>query len=120
MTEPGYADMVRRDVRTFAVAGALLVAALACLALWQLDVIGANGRVATLALGLLAFLVSFVGWASGDRRIRDRLFVLGPARRRGAADRHRRRRPGRAGHLVRAGAARDVGVRDVAPAQPDG
>jgi hypothetical protein len=79
MTDRAYADMVRRDVRTFVVSGVLLVAALACLVLWALDVIAANnGRAATLALGLLAFLVSFVGWASGDRRIRDRLFVLGP------------------------------------------
>jgi uncharacterized membrane protein len=71
--------MVRRDVRTFVVSGVLLVAALACLALWALDVLAANGRAATLVLGLAAFLVSFVGWASGDTRIRDRLFVLGPA-----------------------------------------
>jgi hypothetical protein len=79
VTERGYADMVRRDVRTFVVAGLLLVASLACLVLWALDVLGANGRVATLALGLVAFLVSFVGWVGGDTRIRDRLFVLGPA-----------------------------------------
>jgi len=70
--------MVRRDVRTFAVAAVFLVAALATMVLWLLDVLGANGRVATLGLGLLAFLVSFIGWASGDRRIRDRLFVLAP------------------------------------------
>jgi hypothetical protein len=79
VTEPGYADMVRRDVRAFVVSGVLLVAALACLVLWALDIVAANnGRVATLGFGLLAFLVSFIGWASGDRRIRDRLFVLGP------------------------------------------
>jgi len=78
VTERAYADMVRRDVRTFVVAGVLLVAALAVLVLWALDVVGSGGRAATLGLGLLAFLVSFIGWASGDRRIRDRLFVLGP------------------------------------------
>jgi hypothetical protein len=78
VTEPGYADMVRRDVRAFVVSGLLLVAALACLVLWALDVLSANGRVVTLGVGILALLVSFVGWASGDRRIRDRLFVLGP------------------------------------------
>jgi hypothetical protein len=70
--------MVRRDVRAFAISGALLVAALACLVLWALGVMGANGHVATLGLGILAFLVSFIRWASGDRQIRDRLFVLGP------------------------------------------
>jgi hypothetical protein len=78
VTEPGYADMVRRDVRAFVMSGILLVAALACLVLWALDVLGGNGRVATFALGLLAFLVSFIRWMGDDRRIRDRLFVLGP------------------------------------------
>ena len=79
MTERAYAGMVRRDVRTFVIAGILLVAALACLALWALDIVAANnGRVATLGFGLLAFLASFIGWASGDRRIPERLFVLAP------------------------------------------
>jgi hypothetical protein len=70
--------MVRRDVRTFVIAGVLLVAAVAVLVLWALDVVGPGGRPLTLGLGLGAFLVSFIGWATGDRRIRDRLFVLGP------------------------------------------
>jgi hypothetical protein len=65
-------------VRTFVIAGVLLVAALTVMVLWLLDVVGNNGRAATFGLGLLAFLVSFIGWASGDRRIRDRLFVLAP------------------------------------------
>jgi hypothetical protein len=78
VTDSGYSDMVRRDVRTFAVAGGLLILALAALALWQLDIVGRDGRVATIALGLAAFLVSFVGWAGGQKGIRERLFVVGP------------------------------------------
>jgi hypothetical protein len=79
VTDSGYSDMVRRDVRSFAVAGVLLVAALAAMALWLLDIVGSDGRVATIALGLAAFLVSFVGWAGGEKGIRERLFVIGPA-----------------------------------------
>jgi hypothetical protein len=78
VSDAGYSDMVRRDVRTFAIAGGLLVLALAALALWQLDIAGSDARVATIALGLAAFLVSFIGWAGGDRGIRERLFVIGP------------------------------------------
>ena len=78
MTESGYSDMVRRDVRSFAISALLLVGALAALALWQLEVVGSDGRVATIALGLAAFLVSIIRWADGDRHIRERLFVLGP------------------------------------------
>ena len=78
MTDSAYSDMVRRDVRSFAIAGFLLVASLAALVLWKLEVVGRDGRLATIALGLAAFLVSILRWAEGDRRIRERLFVIGP------------------------------------------
>lgn len=76
--DPDYAALVRRDVRAFAVSGALVIAALAVMVLWGLDVLGNDGRVAMLGLGLAAFVVSFVAWATGDRYLRERLFVLGP------------------------------------------
>jgi hypothetical protein len=78
VSDTGYSDMVRRDVRAFAIAGGLLLLALAALALWQLDVAGNDSHVATIALGMAAFLVSFIRWAGGDKRIRERLFVVGP------------------------------------------
>ena len=78
VTDSAYSDMVRRDVRSFAIAGFLLVASLAALVLWKLEVVGRDGRLATIALGLAAFLVSILRWAEGDRRIRERLFVIGP------------------------------------------
>jgi hypothetical protein len=71
--------MVRRDIRAFAVSAAILVAAYAVMALWLLDVLDSTGRAVVLVLGVVAFGVSFVAWATHDRHIRERLFVLAPA-----------------------------------------
>jgi hypothetical protein len=76
--DPGYADLVRRDVRAFVASAVVLVAALAVMTLWRIDVLGSTGRAAAIGLGLISFLVSFFAWATHDRRIRERLFVLGP------------------------------------------
>jgi hypothetical protein len=78
VSETGYSDMVRRDVRSFAIAAFFLVASLAALALWKLEIVGSDGRVATIVFGIATFLVSIIRWADGDRHIRERLFVLGP------------------------------------------
>ena len=80
MTERGYADMVRRDVRMFVVSGLLLVASLACLVLWALDMLGRT--TAAPRRSRSAFSRSSSRSSAGSaaiRRIRDRLFVLGPA-----------------------------------------
>lgn len=78
MSDPSYADVVRRDVRAFAVSGAVLAASYAVMILRLLDVLGRSGRAVAIGLGVIAFLVSFVAWASENRHIRERLFVLGP------------------------------------------
>lgn len=79
MSDPTYVDVVRHDIRAFAVASVVLVAAYAVMALWLLDVLDSTGRAIALVLGVVAFVVSFVGWATHDRHIRERLFVLAPA-----------------------------------------
>lgn len=78
MNDPSYADVVRRDVRAFAGAGAVLATSYAMLALWLLDVLGSTARAVAIGLGIVAFVLSFVAWASQDRSIRERLFVLAP------------------------------------------
>ncbi len=78
MGDPSYSDVVRRDVRAFAVSGVVLAASYAVMVLWLLDVLGSTGRAVAIGLGVIAFVVSFVAWASENRHIRERLFVLGP------------------------------------------
>ncbi len=73
-----YRALVRRDVRTAAVAVVLAVAATVVTALWLTEVAGRPWRGASLGLGLFAFVLSIGAWGRGDRRLPERRFVLGP------------------------------------------